>query len=229
MLNAQDQKDLATSLSSIDLEVPRRSEGRTTEQVERYAIAYLLSTLNKKGKLSFPLSATQEDRPDFVLKHGETIVGIEHTEAVSQNEAHKSVLRDKFGSSDVYFISHTSPSDRKKNAKQLLREIEADEPGDGWVGNSVEREWSEAMFHFTQTKLSKFSKPGFRKFQENWLLIYDNWSLPALKRKLGSKYFYEQLIESNAFEKFNKVFVLSGRKMCEFRRNGFKLYKIENP
>lgn len=227
MLKANSSVDLTDCLSKLDIEVPPRSEGRTTEQVERYAFAYLLSTLNERGKVSFPFSAAQEDRPDFVVKNGTTEIGIEHTEAVSQNEAHKAVLRDRHGDSGVHFLAHASTSDRRKSAKKLLQEIEADEPSEGWVGDSVEKEWAEVMLHFSEIKMAKLSSPGFRRFQENWLLIYDNWHLPAVNRSLGSKYLYQHLLDKNLLLKFNRVFVLSGEKICEFSLDRFNVYKVK--
>ncbi len=44
------------------------------------------------------------------------------------------------------------------------------------------------MNYFANDKLSKIIKPGFGKFQEDWLLIYDNLDLPALKINRSDDY-----------------------------------------
>jgi hypothetical protein len=110
MLHAETEKELKTSLATLDLKVSPRSEGRTKEQVERYAAAHLLATLPSQ-RLSFPLILEHRDRPDFLLKMGKYSIGIEHTEAVPQNEAHASVLRHAGHGPDVYFLGRHVPGE----------------------------------------------------------------------------------------------------------------------
>jgi hypothetical protein len=76
---------------------------------------------------------------------GARFIGIEHTEAVPQNEAHTSFLREQGNGSDAFFISHALPGEPRKSKQQLLEEIALDGPGDGWAGDSPEREWADAM------------------------------------------------------------------------------------
>jgi len=171
MLQAYSDSELFSVLSNIDVSVPRRSGGRTKEHTERYAISYLLSTLAGKGRLSYPLCLIWRERPDFLLTLGAMQIGIEHTEAVPQNEAHKTVLREKGNGADVFFISHHQPGETKKSVKDLVEEIEANQPGDGWVGDSVETEWADAMFHFIERKVAKLRKDEFERFEQDWLLI----------------------------------------------------------
>ena len=148
MLVASNELELDRMLRGMDISVPRRSEGRTKDHTERYAIAHMLSALIGKDRLSFPLELIQRERPDFLLKTNDSQIGIEHTEAVPQNEAHKTVLRDKVNGPEVYFISHHQPGESKKPAKELIQEIKVNHAGAGWTSDSVEREWSEAMFYF---------------------------------------------------------------------------------
>ena len=44
--------ELLKVLAEIDISVPRRSEGRTKDHTERYAIAHLLSALVGKDRIS---------------------------------------------------------------------------------------------------------------------------------------------------------------------------------
>ena len=77
MLLAKDEIELESMLRSIDISVPRRSEGRTKEHTESYAIAHLLSALLGKNHLLFPLELVRRERPDFFLKVSGLEVGIE--------------------------------------------------------------------------------------------------------------------------------------------------------
>ncbi len=228
MLVAKNEPELESVLRSIDISVPRRSEGRTKEHTERYAIAYMFSSLLGKGRLSYPLELIQRERPDFLLKTNGVQIGIEHTEAVPQNEAHKTVLRDKVDGPEVHFISHHQPGEPKKPAKELIEQIQANHSGPGWAGDSVEREWSEAMFHFVKGKIETLAKEGFEKFKQNWLLIYDNWSLPALDREKAAQFLLPKTIETNCFDNFDSVYIITGNLLCEFSNTGIVQHEIND-
>ena len=228
MLVANSESELKSVLRSIDISVPRRSEGRTKEHTERYAIAHMLSALLGKGQLSYPLDLIQRERPDFLLKANGVEIGIEHSEAVPQNEAHKTVLRDKVDGPEVHFISHHQPGESKRPAKELIEEIQSNHSGTGWAGDSVEREWSEAMLHFVKGKNETLAKEGFEKFKQNWLLIYDNWSLPDLDREKAAQLLLPKIIESNCFANFDSVYIITGNLVCEFSNTGIVQNEIND-
>jgi len=228
MLVANNESELENVLRSIDISMPPRSEGRTKEHTERYAIAHMFSALLGKGYLSYPLELIQRERPDFLLKARGVEIGIEHTEAVPQNEAHKTVLRDKVNGPNVYFISRHQPGEAKKSAKELIEEIQADPSGPGWAGDSVEREWSEAMLHSVKGKIGTLAIEGFEKFKQNWLLIYDNWGLPALDRKKAAQFLLPKIIEADCFDSFSTVHIITGDFMYEFSNKGFVRHEIND-
>lgn len=224
MLEANNTSQLIDALSRLDIAVPRRSEGRTTNHTERYAVAHMLSALLDSDRLTYPLNLTQRDRPDFVLSMGALQIGIEHTEAISENEAHKTFLREKGYGSEVHFISRKIPGEPKRQAKQLIDEIERNDAGDGWVGNSVEREWAAAMFHFVERKVEKLLNRGFERYDQDWLLIYDNWSLPAVDRHEAAPLLFGLVSNSSVLGNFERIFVLTGRHLCEISGDGFRIY-----
>ena len=228
MLLANNEAELKNALENVDISVPRRSEGRTKEHTERYAICHLLSALLRENQLVYPLELIRRERPDFLLKTKDTNIGIEHTEAVPQNEAQKTVLRDKVDGPEVYFISHHLPGEDKRPAKKLIKEIQANQAGDGWAGDSVEREWSEAMLHFVKEKIETVGKKGFEKFERNWLLIYDNWPLPALDRKKASQFLLPKLLKSTCFNSFDYLYIISGDLVLAFSNSDIKQYEINN-
>ena len=45
------------------------------------------------------------------------------------------------------------------------------------MGDSVERDWVEALLHIVAGKAVAFLKPGFTQHPTNWVLAYDNWQL----------------------------------------------------
>jgi len=228
MLIAYNETELKSALKSIDTFVPRRSEGRTKKHTERFAIAHMLSALLGKTHLSYPLEIIQRERPDFVLKANGLEIGIEHTECVPQNEAHKTALRDKVDAPVVHFISHHQPGESKKHAKELIEEIKVNDSGFGWTGDSAEREWSDAMFHFVKGKIETFAKEGFETFEYNWLLMYDNWSLPAFDRKKAAQFLLSKLRESDSFGIFSSVFIITGDLICEFTDTGIVQHELNN-
>src|SRR3989344_3455149 len=118
MLKANDDFDLVSALQKIDIRVPGRTEGRTKEHTERYAVAHLLNTLLKSHRIQYPFSLAHRDRPDFLLSMGDHQIGIEHTEAVPQNEAHKMALREKGYGFSVYNVAHVALGEEKRTAKE---------------------------------------------------------------------------------------------------------------
>jgi len=78
ILQSNTPSELKARLAELDIAVPPRSEGRRNHHAERYCIAHLLATL-PINRLSFPLTLTHTDRPDFVLDMPGGNVGIEHT------------------------------------------------------------------------------------------------------------------------------------------------------
>lgn len=217
VLRADTPAELSASLAALDIDVPPRAEGRKTHHVERYCVAHLLATLPTE-RLSFPLTLTHSDKPDFILAMAAADVGIEHTEAVPENIARADHLRAKEGlGKDVYFIPHAAPGEPKKTAEELRHEIGADEPGLFWCGDSPERQWAEAMAYYIKEKIPKAMAPGFVRYPANWLIVYDNWPLPAVDYFRGATFLAPRLIEMSAFAVFDSIFVHNDSKMCEFQ------------
>lgn len=216
ILRANTPAELRARLAELDIAVPARSEGRRSHHAERYCIAHVLATLPIE-RLSFPLTLTHSDKPDFLLAMPDTAIGIEHTEAVPENVARADFLREKSLGSDIYFIPHAMPRESRKTADELRREIEADEPSSGWCGDSPECEWAAAMVHCVQEKIVKATADGFDRYPTNWLLIYDNWPLPAIDYSRAAFYLAPLLADIGAFSVFAAIFVHDDSQMCEFR------------
>ncbi len=221
LVAANSASEFRSELEKLDTHVPSRAEKRTSEHVERFTIARLLATLPLE-RFDYPLLIEHDDKPDFRLTMGSRTVGIEHTEGITENEAHAQALRAKGYGADFHFLPHAKVGETKKSRQQLIAEIRSDEPSEPWIGDSPEHEWAEFMVHFLQEKAVAFRKPEFEKLSQNWLLIYDNLPLPALDQEKASTLLFNALSAADGFADFDHVFIVSGEILYEFS-NGRKL------
>ena len=77
------------------------------------------------------------------------------------------------------------------------------------VGDSVERRWAEAMAHFIGRKVASAQKPGYAVYDEQWLIIYDNWPSFALERQHAIALLQGHLAADDPFDVFDQVGVAS--------------------
>lgn len=182
--SAENKTELCSVLCATDISVPLRTEGRTTHHTETWAICRLLATLAESSLVSYPVSVQHCDRPDFHITFGASQVGVEVTEAVSEQYAAYSALAER-EFPDVFLepghFRWGSPKLSVDEMRSLLRQPQLSAPP--WVGDRAEREWALYMQSVIESKLTKLAKPGFRLFSENWLSIYDN--LPLCHIHLG--------------------------------------------
>src|SRR4029077_17901478 len=92
---ALDSGTLRNALRAIDITVPLRTEGRKTAHTEQWVICRLLSTLDRHGRVGFPVSVIHRDRPDFLVMQSAIQVGVEATEAISEEYAAFSALAER--------------------------------------------------------------------------------------------------------------------------------------
>lgn len=227
-ITAESAMSLLSQLSKLDVSVPPRTKGRTKEHTERYTATHLLAAIATTDLLVYPLNFKHRDRPDFSLSMNAETLGVEHTEAVPENHAHRTALREKGHGPNTYFEPRSRIGERKKTQKELITEIDCNRPGPPWVGDSAEREWAEAMRHFAMRKRETALSPGFDRFPRQWLLIYDNWPVPAVDVDIASQYLQGLLSEGNLFQIFEKIFVIRGRFCSEIHSAGSSCHPINN-
>jgi len=204
-LSVRSYRELTTALSVIDLHVPERGDKedkRKTEQVERWSICRFLASYGNTWFVRYPLIVEKRDRPDYRLNSRSLLVGVEITEAVSEDMAHIDAMRHPGDEIIPLDVSLFRPGTPQRTTQELRGILEASrvknaddaqvEPADefdpvgtramgpGWAGDGVERDWAEAMFSVITAKSASAQKPGYTYFDETWLLVYDNWSLPML-------------------------------------------------
>ena len=226
MIKANSKSEILSILSSEDITVPPRHKGRTTDHTEKYCLFKMLSTLAEHKLLKYPIEIVKQERPDFVFKINDQSIGIEQTEVVPENLAKQDFLRYKMGKNEVHFISKHHPKEAKKTTKQLKHEINNNVPSGGWAGDSVEVNWSEAMEHFIEQKEINALKPGYASFDENSLLMYDNWPTAALDIDIGASYLAKRLNEHNYKYTFDTIYILSHGYLLVFKGGSFQKYKV---
>ena len=226
-INATSLDELIETLRQIDISVPPRTAGRKTEHCERWAICRFLATFAETENINFPLCVYHRDRPDFLMQIGGSSIGVEFTEAVSENSAAIDAYREHNGIDGPFPMVHHHPEDKRLRGSKLAEAAGTREFGPAWAGNASEREWVEAMRAFIKRKVDRSHEPGFDKFSTNWLLIYDCWSVPALKRDLATKMLFESLTEAD-FGNFHTVFIESSDFIWAFRPDAYEALPIHD-
>lgn len=214
-------------MASIDISVPPRNEGRTTEHCETWSICRLLATLAKHERLDFPIRLTKRERPDFLLVSGDRHIGIEVTEAVNQEYAKATTLPEteiEGATIDPSLFKWGTPDRKLHELRSIVSRKKL--TGPGWEGMSVEREYAEAVFDVITAKTKKLQTIGFKRFVENWLAIYCNITLPALKLEDANEFFVEKATHYWRDGGFSTVFVEKGKNITYYSRNKNEIFGL---
>ncbi len=205
---ADSSEALLQVLSGVDIAVPPRTAGRVTAHTERWSICRLLASLAETELLRYPLALMKRERPDFELRMPGITVGIEVTESVMQDQARLDAIREQEADATAIL----QPRFRVTDAARSRHELEQLARGElrdssGWAGNSVERDWAEAVSHCWSGKRASRDRAGFTRFAEVWLVIYDNLRGPALdEEEAVALLLHGQSLEARARD-FHRVFI----------------------
>lgn len=218
--------DLKSLLDQVDTYVPGRTDGRTTAHTEKYTMHRYLETLVKNNILNFPISVLHSDRPDFIFKEKETTIGIEVTEAISQQFAEYCALREREYPNaiiDLGLFHWGAPNRTIDEMRQLLQQNKL--TSDGWRGDAPEREWALYIDSIVRTKLKKLAHIDFIKYHQNFLLIYDNLPLPNIHAKEAANYLIDHLKDIwSITPSFNSIFVERGPVIIKITGDGVHNY-----
>jgi hypothetical protein len=220
ILSSDNIDDFNARVNNLEIVVPPRGKGRTADHTELYSLALLLRSPAVREDLAFPLEVIHRDRPDFLIRMPNREIGIEHVEAVSQNEALIASLREEGYGPECHFIRRSIPGEPLLTREEAIREIEADKPGPAWCGNSPEREWAEAMAYFVNRKIERMQKPGFETFDESWLLVYDNWRVPATDPYKSLAAFLAHTDASFLRTAVNRIYIVDDKHLWELSGGG---------
>ena len=222
-------------LSQVDVSVSQLTEGRTKDQRERHNMCYLLSALVHSDMLEYPIKLTSSERPDFILDMAGKSVGVEVVEAVSENDIHRNMIIEtewKNGTGKAcYPVTLAKPGEVFKGKKTLQTELNK-KHSSGLVGDSAEKNWSKAMMYFIEKKIKVLLKDGFQRCQEDWLLIYDNWSSTFFLKgyDLGMTYLLDEIKAYSGKMEFHQIFILGSccSKVCRIKDNDYEILPVIN-
>ncbi len=128
----------------------------------------------------------------------------------------------------MYQLKPASLSEPPKTSEQLKQEILANEMGDGWFGDSVERGWADAMMHFVEKKMASTQRDGYTSYPQLWLLIYDNWPTPSLNLHKALPFLREQLGTRPVWSTFERLFILHQDLFVEIDASREHLYCVNH-
>lgn len=178
-LVAKTPTELLAQLAAIDIAVPLRTEGRKSHHRERYLVARLLSTLAETDELTFPIKISHQDKPDFALTLAGTTIGLECTEAVSEEWAQIDAIRERDHPESIIMLPMLKPGTKKFTKEERIDIAKGQKAGSLWVGNMAERRWAEALAYFISEKTKKLRAGNYSAFPETWLVVQDEWRVPV--------------------------------------------------
>jgi hypothetical protein len=179
---ANNRLDFLSSLQGVDISVPERTKGRLSDDTERWLICHLLSALATADLLQYPLSMEHRDRPDFYLQSDSVKIGIEATEAVSEQYAAFVALAKREFPGVLIEPAHFKYGAQRLTLDEMRSILGAGSlTAEPWIGKRPERDWSSYMTDIIEIKAEKLLKSKFEKYENNWLAIYDNLPLHGLE------------------------------------------------
>lgn len=228
-IEANTGSELKEKLADTDISVPARTSGRTNDHVERWVIYRALATLLADGQIEYPVRLMKRERPDYLLIMGNREIGCEVTEAINSEYLKAKSLPEAAAETSVVDVSLFKWSAPKRKLEKL-REIASREKLTGavWAGNSVEREYADIVFDVAKNKTKKMAKVGYQTYQENYLLIYLNQSLPILNQKESATICADRLAGYWSAESFDSIFVEKAEHIAVYSSSGFKILPLND-
>ena len=221
---------LTSALQALDIILPLRTEGRSTFHTEHWITARLLSTLNKHRRLAFPVSLQHRDTPDFLLIQHALKVGVEATEAVSEQYAAYSALAEREFPDVLLEPSHFKWGTPRKNVEEMRDILRRGRlTGVPWVGERAEEEWALYMESIVRAKLEKLKQADYIKYNETWLSIYNNLALPNVHLQRASVLLLPFL--TDVWDKsptFSRIYVEHGPVILEIQKAETKHLVLED-
>ena len=178
-LRASSPDDLLHKIDSCNVSVPPRGSGQTKYHNERRVAFRFLRTIASSTHISYPLLVEFSDKPDLILEFesGEPkSIGIEITEAISQNAAQIQAEIEQEGITGIFPVPAYKYTDSRKELEVQRKVVRGEVPPRPIMGDVLEQNWYDAILQIICTKTTKFKHSDFRYFPENWLLVFDNWS-----------------------------------------------------
>lgn len=205
-------------------------------EVEKWCMYRLLSTLCKTNKLDFPIEISHNDKPDFRCLLPDNRIGIEITRATTEQYERARVLRDKHYPDAPIDLSHFKWGAPNKSSEDILKIFEISQTrltGPPLYGNKIENEWAIGLSSCLYGKTANLNREDFAKFEQNWLLIFDNLTSAlfdydvSINRLLQDIHGYWLKNTSNEI-RFNSLIVETKNELLFFSDGNFTKEEIIN-
>lgn len=229
-ISANNAGQLIELLSRTNIKIPAVIEGRKEVHRERFVMAYLLAT-KAESLLSYPISVIHREKPDFAILQKNMHIGVECVEAVPEEWYEIQAIRERKYPDSITHGNHYQPGVKsltKKDKDEFAAGRRASHP---WMGDQPEREWAAAMAHFIGLKTTKLRSGNYNDFQENWLLVQDEWRVPVhdlndLQKAVG--FCIPLLKEAWTHRCFSKIFINSHRWLITLSSDGYFIEESRN-
>ena len=182
-IEAASPDELRAKLAATQIFVVRRPARRTHASRELYSAARMLATLSESNLLAFPLVVEFRDGPDLALHMPTASIGVECTDAIAEEWAEILDLRAREYPKAIIFLPQLQPGVRSLSREDMRAYASGVKAGPPWIGDSVERDWAQAISHFAHKKLEKLRAGAYPDYAENWLLIHDEWVMHPVAAK----------------------------------------------
>lgn len=229
-VQAENPTSLTEALRKLDISVPPRTCGRTTNHREVWAIARLLATLANSGHIPYPISVYHRDRPDISMICSQIEIGIEITEAIPPNYAEYCALAEReFPNAllEPALFYWGAPERSVEDMRAILSQGRL--TSDGWVGDRPEQEWALFIQGCWETKLAKIRCAGFKICTKNWLAIYDNLPYAGVKIPRAIEFLRMRTANLWAAEPyFDAIYIETGNYIATLTENKTEIAPINN-
>ena len=182
-ISAASPAELRSKLASIEIRVVRRPARRTHASRERYSAARMLATLCESNLLVYPLVVQFRNGPDVALHMPTGSIGVECTDAIAHEWNEILDLRARSYPDAIIFLPRLKPDARSLSDEELQAYACGTKSGPPWLGDSVEKDWAQAISYFAGKKLEKLRAGAYSDYSDNWLLIHDEWVMHPVSLK----------------------------------------------
>jgi hypothetical protein len=225
-LTANSKEELLNYLKSQNIALPPYKE-RTKQHWEKLGIHLFLAALATADNLSYPLALNHRDKPDFQLSQGQKYIGIECTAALDQNVEAIFALAEQEGKRVMVASDEFEPEAPPLTAEQKRQIIDRPQrittPGFGDDG--MEHKWSEWMFKKIKDKTTDFQRTDFKKYNENWLLIFDGSLVRLAETTTAVNYLksdmYSYWLQDSCYD---RIFVQTYGGLVDIRPNKWHVH-----
>ncbi len=195
-------------------------------QIKKQIELHQLNELFKRiAALSYeePSDIIESERPDFVVTISGQRIGVEVTRSIYEEHGHASALHSKYCPDHCIITTHLHDRGQRRSKDELLSEIL--DLNSKWKDSEQDmRDWRDKVASSLERKRAKLSKSGYKLFDKNWLLIYDEPGLANDSFTYDRACRYAAAIFATPYAShldFDTVFLLSKRYL--FRWHDQKL------